>query len=109
MQYKDEVTVTACRTFRHPSNYVAIFIDKCRGDKLFVARPIEFEERQPFETDGVPTLSLDQNMAQKLMDDLWTCGVRPSEGTGSAGAMAATQDHLKDMKKIAFKKLNITE
>lgn len=35
--------------------------------------------------------------AQQLMDELWHVGLRPSEGTGSAGAMAATQAHLKDM------------
>lgn len=36
--------------------------------------------------------------AQHLMDRLWHCGLRPSEGTGSAGALAATQEHLKDMR-----------
>ncbi len=46
--------------------------------------------------------------AQKLIDDLWDCGLRPSEGTGSAGCLQATQKHLEDMKKIVFKKLNIT-
>ena len=37
-----------------------------------------------------------------LMDDLWQCGLRPSEGTGSAGALAATQKHLDDMRKLVF-------
>lgn len=50
-----------------------------------------------------PTTRLDLSEAQELMDDLWQCGLRPSEGTGSAGAMAATQKHLEDMRKIAFK------
>ena len=36
------------------------------------------------------------------MDELWRCGLRPSEGTGSAGSLAATERHLKDMQAIAF-------
>lgn len=49
-----------------------------------------------------PTFSLEPEEAQELMDDLWRIGFRPSEGTGSAGALAATQKHLEDMRKIAF-------
>lgn len=41
--------------------------------------------------------------AQVLMDDLWNVGLRPTEGTGSAGAMAATQNHLKDLQRLVFK------
>jgi hypothetical protein len=47
-----------------------------------------------------PTGTLDQQSAQELMDNLWECGFRPSEGTGSAGAMAATEKHLADMRNI---------
>lgn len=36
--------------------------------------------------------------AQALMDDLWRCGIRPTEGAGSAGAMSAVQEHLKQLK-----------
>lgn len=47
-----------------------------------------------------PTLcTLDATAAQVLMDDLWACGIRPTEGAGSAGALAATQRHLEDTKK----------
>jgi len=50
-----------------------------------------------------PSFSLSPEDAQALMDDLWNCGLRPSEGTGSAGALAATQKHLEDMRKLVFK------
>ena len=43
-----------------------------------------------------PTLSITMGEAQSLIDDLWTCGLRPSEGTGSAGSLAATERHLSD-------------
>jgi hypothetical protein len=62
------------------------------------------------ETDGrmrSPTFSLTTEEAQKLMDNLWHLGLRPSEGTGSAGALAATQRHLEDLKTVAFHALKI--
>ena len=49
-----------------------------------------------------PVVVLEQDQAQALMDDLWNCGLRPTEGKGSAGALAATEKHLEDMRKIAF-------
>jgi hypothetical protein len=52
-----------------------------------------------------PTLHLNYESAQMLMDSLWDCGLRPSEGSGSAGAMAATQKHLEDMRRLVFKEL----
>jgi hypothetical protein len=52
-----------------------------------------------------PLFRLDYNDAQSLIDDLWQAGLRPSEGTGSAGSLKATENHLKDMQKIAFKLL----
>jgi hypothetical protein len=50
---------------------------------------------------------LSYSAAQNLMDELWREGFRPTEGTGSAGALAAVQKHLEDMRKIAFRKLAI--
>lgn len=51
-----------------------------------------------------PTIRLEKTAAQELMDDLWQCGIRPSEGTGSAGAMRATEKHLTDMRRLVFDK-----
>jgi hypothetical protein len=79
---------------------VVVFVD--RGDQHLVAEPVRFRPRTPDEGVAEPTLRLDTTEAQRLMDELWQCGLRPSEGTGSAGALAATQKHLEDMRKIAF-------
>lgn len=49
-----------------------------------------------------PTLRIENTMAQQLMDNLWQCGLRPSEGSGSAGSLAATQKHLEDMRRLVF-------
>lgn len=51
-----------------------------------------------------PTFSLDYEQAQELIDSLWSAGLRPSEGSGSAGSLAATQRHLEDLRKLVFKK-----
>lgn len=56
-----------------------------------------------------PTITIPTEQAQALIDQLWTCGLRPSEGAGSAGSLLATQEHLKDLKKIAFHALKINE
>jgi hypothetical protein len=73
--------------------------------RLF-GKPVEFVER-PEATYVTPTLQLDHQAAQLMMDQLWNCGVRPSEGSGSAGSLAATERHLADMRKIAFNQLHI--
>jgi hypothetical protein len=68
-----------------------------------IAQPVVFKRS---EEDGAyvdPTLRLREDEAQGLMDALWHAGLRPSEGTGSAGAMAATERHLADMREIVKK------
>ncbi len=73
-----------------------------------VATSVTFETITP-EKEGMPwepTFRLRRNEAQQLMDALWTCGVRPTEGQGSAGQLAAVQAHLKDARTVAFNLLN---
>ena len=71
---------------------------------ISVALPIPMQRIE--EKDAVlqpqPCLVLMSEECQGLMDELWNTGFRPTEGTGSAGALAATQKHLEDMRKIAF-------
>ena len=54
-----------------------------------------------------PFVTLDITKSQMLMDQLWNCGLRPTEGTGSAGALGATQKHLADLKEILYHQLQI--
>lgn len=70
-----------------------------------VAQPLTFVPRDPdvVETYGhAPAITMSREDVQSLMDELWRIGVRPSEGTGSAGSLAATERHLKDMQRITF-------
>jgi len=71
-----------------------------------LGREIEFAEYDP-TTVNSPTLSLGNHTAQMLIDQLWNCGIRPSEGSGSAGQLASTQRHLADMRAIAAKFLRV--
>ena len=54
-----------------------------------------------------PITRIDDMQAQVLMDELWACGIRPTEGSGSAGSMAATTKHLEDMRTLYFHTLEI--
>jgi len=54
-----------------------------------------------------PLTYITKDCAQGLMDDLWQCGIRPTEGAGTAGSMAATNRHLEDMRVIVASKLSI--
>ena len=84
--------------------FLARYQDKSVG-KWFLGKPIEFEEEDPLRDpyhSPEPTFELTDSNCQALMDAIWSVGFRPSEGTGSAGALAAVERHLKDMQEIAF-------
>jgi hypothetical protein len=86
---------------------VSLYAFEKNGDSVAVARSLVMDNRPiaDFEiTEPEPFLKLDPTTAQYLMDSLWDCGLRPSEGSGSAGALAATQKHLEDMRSLVFKK-----
>lgn len=51
-------------------------------------------EREAAPTRSEPILTTDQNALQSLMDELWHLGIRPTEGHGSTGQLAATEKHL---------------
>ncbi len=76
------------------------------GRTYYSAEKLKFKQKEA-GTLIEPFVSLDTSTAQKLIDDLWDCGLRPSEGSGSAGSLSATQKHLRDMKEIAFHVLKI--
>ncbi len=69
-------------------------------------KPIVMED-VPEGTCVDPTFHISMHKAQALMDDLWQCGLRPTEGSGSAGSLRATEKHLGDMRKIVSKKIGV--
>jgi hypothetical protein len=87
-------------------NHVELVIVHHSEHVTSVAEPLIFKEVQP-ATAWSPTTAISMTAAQTLMDDLWHSGLRPTEGSGSAGSLAATERHLADMQLIVYNKLNI--
>jgi len=71
-----------------------------------IGKPLEGDLLKDGEVPP-PTTRLPMEVAQQLMDQLWLCGLRPTEGTGSAGSLAATEKHLNDMRAIVSKQLQV--
>lgn len=80
---------------------VAVFERQPNGTVGYAER-LTMRELSPGEFIGEPTMRLRNDEAQMLMDELWRCGLRPAEGSGSAGSLAATERHLRDMQAIAM-------
>jgi hypothetical protein len=88
------------------SDSVEFLLSEKRDGVLSVVHVVEMKALP----DGIvmePSFSLNREDAQSLMDNLWNCGLRPTEGAGSAGALSATQNHLEDMRRLVFEKDNV--
>ena len=95
---------TIIRAYKSPQFGRGVQIFLGNGGKT--VKTIEWEETKAYAYRG-PDCTMEETDAQALMDDLWSCGLRPSEGAGSAGSLKATQNHLADIKTILWKKLGI--
>lgn len=95
------------RTFS-PDGVIELAGYERRGDQNYLlGAPVETPVPEGVLID--PFLTLDPTQSQQLMDDLWQCGVRPSEGRGSAGQLASIERHLADMRRLAFTALETEE
>lgn len=94
------MTKIFCRIQNYGDNIELGMIRETNEGPLF-AQPLIF---QRIEEGGIiqPAAILSRVEAQRLMDELWSCGIRPAEGAGSAGQMAATERHIRDLQRIAF-------
>src|SRR5947207_3402666 len=91
-----------------PLSYgISYGIEYGNGD-LAVAQPVTMkliDRNEPRATSGEAMLELHErpmDALQSLMDQLWNLGIRPKD-IGTAGHLAATQEHLKDMQKLVSK------
>lgn len=75
------------------------------ANELAVMQPAQFRvvERKEEGLELPPAMQITKEEAQDFMDSLWTAGLRPTEGSGSAGSLAATERHLSDMRSLVFK------
>jgi hypothetical protein len=76
-----------------------------QGDSL--CTEVTMQRFDPMQVHTKPAFSLSEDEAQSLMDRLWRCGFRPKESGASVGQMDAVQQHLTDMRTIAFTFLHI--
>lgn len=96
---KDDIVI---RARQQPwSNAVELLV--MTEDQRFIGKPVELEEHSNEAMIIDPTARITKQQAQVLIDDLWAAGLRPTEGAGSAGQLAATERHLEDMRKLVFK------
>ena len=84
-------------------NGVEINIMRLTSNSSEIMLPPTFETIADGTRPVHPSMVLQYDEPQELMDQLWSCGIRPTEGSGSAGSLAATERHLMDMQRIVFK------
>jgi hypothetical protein len=98
--------------------WIALYLYENVGGKMFVPKPLEWRElsQEDVWAYDEPLLKFHElgkmrgrDTLQELMDSLWTVGIRPTEGQGSAGAMAATQKHLEDLRTLNGRLLTLVE
>lgn len=77
------------------------------GKKIAVAQPITFQEDQDEGQEIPPFMSLGPDEWQRLMDEMWRAGIRPTSGAGTATEAGALERHLADMRKLAFHALKV--
>ncbi len=104
----EEFSLTAHRVNHMNHHNIYLFGDvfpKRSDGEPFRAMPLVFTKVESiYRMDSDPMCNITDKQAQELMDSLWKCGIKPTAGVGSAGAMDAVQKHLEDMRKLVFEK-----
>jgi len=108
---------TEIRVHREPwvrdtiSIHVAHFTERDGVTKTAVAQPLTMTvlAEDDLGREVAPLLRLRPDEAQQFMDELWRVGIRPTEGSGSVGQLAAVQAHLEDMRTLVFKNVRMSE
>ncbi len=104
-------TRTEVRAHREPwirdtiSLHIAVITFRDGQRTVAVAEPLVLRTLTEQELSMVQreSFSLTPEEAQQFMDELWRTGIRPTEGAGSVGQLAAVNRHLEDMRTLVFK------
>jgi len=87
---------------------IALYCAHTEGDGVNrYAQPVSFEDG-PQGALVDPFLLITEDEAQGLIDELWRCGLRPTQGKQSEGVNNTQEKHLEDMRAIAFAKLKVS-
>ncbi|MBE2178898.1 MAG: hypothetical protein IAE97_00295 [Chthoniobacterales bacterium] len=104
----DRLQIHATRDFWYPGKEISLHAATFRPDGKLSARVSSIQLERIDEDSLIPVcendaaLRIDETAAQRLMDDLWNCGIRPTNVRHQSDALAATQAHLTDMRRIVF-------
>jgi predicted secreted protein len=72
--------------------------------RVAVMQPVQVIAAQDDACVPCPEMmNLTQDDCQSLIDALWEAGIRPTQGHGSTGQLAAVQDHLNDTRTLLTK------
>jgi hypothetical protein len=98
----DEFRIFARETFEW-ANGVDIFI----FNKDRILSEVKFEDFPTMTMMPRSNFFMNKENTQKLMDQLWNAGYRPSGIKNKDIAMGAMDKHIEDLRRIAFKLLKI--
>ncbi len=93
---------------------IAVLIRITRNNRVSIGETIIMREIGTIEETAnmvspiSHTFDMTKSEAQLLMDDLWNCGIRPSDRVPDVKQFLAVERHLGDMRRIAGKFLHIT-
>lgn len=102
----------SARCERNPvGDSISIYLfNRLPNGRIRIATEIVFQEIDATQAITInETIAVSYQTAQEIIDSLWDCGLRPSEGSGSAGALKATENHLKDSQTILNRLLTLVE
>lgn len=68
-----------------------------------VAEPLTMRRIEPGAMTNA-CLTIPFEAAQRLMDELWQAGCRPSQSIGTAGHLESVKYHLEDMRRLVFER-----
>lgn len=94
--------------FARMDSYSLFIMERGRDEEIVSVGKLTMEAYIPgtvLPTYDVPSIS--RRNIQKLFNDLWLAGFRPTDGTGNSGHIGALNRHLEDMRVIVANKLGV--
>ena len=84
---------------------MARFVVRDGVQAVLLASEVTFDDvtDKQLRVEQPAMMTIRPDEAQQLMDELWRANIRPTEGAGSVGQMAACEKHLEDMRRLVFK------
>lgn len=94
----EKLTISIIRPWDDFGYWVRVSAKNSSGG-VFVAEPLAFREYQTGDISP-PTLKIDRQECQELLNELWMHGFRPTTGEIDGREIGAVNRHLSDMRKL---------